>query len=110
PVRPAPQGKRVLARKATCEVSILVLQMLQRGQRNLLSGLNANYYITGVEVMTSLLRASRAVLYWMRNGCVHINEDGPELVRPCPALNIASWVPNLYGQPGPLTRDGVDAL
>ena len=35
---------------------------------------------------------------------------GPEIVRPCPALSICSWVPNLFAPPPSLVRDGVESL
>jgi len=93
-----------------CEICILVMQMKQRGQPHLCAGLNANYYITCIEVLESLLRADKAVVYWLKNGCMHMDSTGPEIVRPCPALNICSWVPNLFAQPPSLVRDGVESL
>jgi len=95
---------------AFCEICILVMQMKERGQPHLCYGLNANYYITCVEVLESLLRADRAVVYWLKNGCLHMDETGPEIVRPCPALNICSWTPNLFARPPAIVRDGVESL
>jgi hypothetical protein len=93
-----------------CEICILVMQMKERGQPHLCAGLNENYYITCVEVLISLLRADKALVYWLKNGCMHMDTAGPEIVRPCPAMNICSWVPNLFSQPPSIVRDGVESL
>jgi len=39
-----------------------------------------------------------------------MDATGPEIVRPCPALSICSWVANLFAQPPSLVRDGVESL
>jgi len=96
--------------RAYCELCILVVQMKQRGQPHLCAGLNANYYVTCIEILESLLRADKAVVYWLKNGCMHMDSTGPEIVRPCPSLSICSWVPNLFAQPPSLVRDGVESL
>ena len=57
-----------------------------------------------------MLRADKALVYWLKNGCMHMDSTGPEIVRPCPALSICSWVPNLFAQPPSLVRDGVESL
>lgn len=101
------QAKKV---RGFCEICILVVQMKQRGQPHLCAGLNANYYITCIEVLESLLRADKAFVYWIKNGCMHMDSTGPEIVRPCPALSICSWTPNLFAQPPSLVRDGVESL
>jgi hypothetical protein len=93
-----------------CEICILVMQMKERGQPHLCAGLNTNYHITCIEVLESLLRADKAVVYWLKNGCMHMDKDGPEIVRPCPAINICSWVPNLFAAPPSLVRDGIESL
>lgn len=93
-----------------CEICILVMQMKERGQPHLCAGLNDNYYITCVETLISLLRADKALVYWLKNGCMHMDVTGPEIVRPCPAINICSWVPNLFSQPPSIVRDGVESL
>jgi len=96
--------------QAFCEICILVMQMKERSQPYLCAGLNDNYYITCVEVLISLLRADKALVYWLKNGCMHMDISGPEIVRPCPALNICSWVPNLFSQPPSILKDGVEAM
>jgi len=96
--------------RSYCEICILVMQMKERGEPHLCAGLNANYWITCVEVLESLLRADKAIVYWLKNGCMHMDASGPEIVRPCPALSICSWVPNLFAQPPSLVRDGIEAL
>lgn len=57
-----------------------------------------------------LIGWTQAVVYWLKNGCMHMDSTGPEIVRPCPALSICSWVPNLFAQPPSLVRDGVESL
>jgi len=106
-VKSKTQTKKV---QSFCEICILVMQMKERGQPHLCAGLNENYYITCIEVLISLLRADKALVYWLKNGCMHIDSSGPEIVRPCPALNICSWVPNLFSQPPSLVKDGVESL
>ncbi len=96
--------------RAYCEVCILVMQMKERGQPHLCAGLNTNYYITCVEILESLLRADKALVYWLKNGCMHVDAEGPEIVRPCPAMSVCSWVPNLFAQPPSVVRDGIEAL
>jgi len=96
--------------RAYCEICILVMQMKERGSPHLCAGLNTNYYITCVEILESLLRADKALVYWLKNGCMHIDTEGPEIVRPCPALSVCSWVPNLFAQPPSVVRDGIEAL
>jgi len=103
-------GTRVTKVQSFCEICILVMQMKERGQPHLCAGLNDAYYITCVEVLISLLRADKALVYWLKNGCMHMDVTGPEIVRPCPALNICSWVPNLFSQPPSIVRDGVESL
>jgi len=93
-----------------CEICILVMQMKQRGQPHLCSGLNKNAYTTCIENLESLLRADKAIVYWLKNGCMHMDASGPEIVRPCPALPICSWVANLFAQPPSLVRDGVESV
>jgi hypothetical protein len=93
-----------------CEICILVMQMKERGQPHLCAGLNDQYYVTCVEVLISLLRADKALVYWLKNGCMHMDSTGPEIVRPCPAINICSWIPNLFSQPPSIVRDGVESL
>ena len=96
--------------RSYCEICILVMQLKQRGQPHLCAGLSAAHYITCIENLESLLRADKAVVYWLKNGCMHMDSTGPEIVRPCPALSICSWVPNLFAQPPSLVRDGVESL
>jgi len=93
-----------------CEICILVMQMKERGQPHLCAGLNDQYYITCVEILVSILRADKALVYWLKNGCMHMDSTGPEIVRPCPAMNICSWIPNLFSQPPSVVRDGVESL
>jgi len=93
-----------------CEMCILVMQMKERGQPHLCAGLNDNNYITCVEVLISLLRADKALVYWLKSGCMHVSATGPEIIQPCPALNICSWVPNLFSQPTSVVQDGVESL
>jgi len=103
-------GAQVGKVRSFCEICILVMQMKQRGQPHLCAGLNANYQVTCIEVLASLLRADKALVYWLKNGCMHMDAEGPEIVRPCPAINICSWVPNLFAEAPSLTRDGVESL
>jgi len=103
-------GSKVMKVQSFCEICILVMQMKQRGEPHLCAGLNANYYITCVEVLESILRADKALVYWLKEGCMHLDSDGPEIVRPCPAINICSWTPNLFTPPPTIVRDEVEAL
>lgn len=61
-------------------------------------------------MLESILRADKAIVYWLKNGCMHMDAEGPEIVRPCPAMNICSWVPNLFADAPSLVRDGVESL
>lgn len=103
-------GTGVKKVQSFCEICILVMQMKERGQPHLCAGLNDQYYITCVEVLISLLRADKALVYWLKNGCMHMDSTGPEIVRPCPAINICSWIPNLFSQPPSIVRDGVESM
>ena len=47
--------------------------------------------------MESILKADRAVVYWHQVGCIH-NDDGPEIIKPCPAHVICGWVPNIFAR------------
>lgn len=106
----AKTGAEVGRVRSYCEICILVMQMKQRGQPHLCAGLNALHYTTCIENLESLLRADKALVYWLKNGCMHMDSTGPEIVRPCPALSVCSWVPNLFAQPPSLVRDGVESL
>ena len=88
---------------AFCEICILIMQMKERGQPHLCAGLNPDYFITCVENMESLLRADKAITYWLRSGCMHLDREGPEIVKPCPAHAICAWVPNLFADVGIVT-------
>lgn len=66
---------------AFCEICILIMQMKERGQPHLCAGLNPDYFISCVENLESLLRADKAVVYWLRSGCMHLDREGPEIVR-----------------------------
>merc|ERR1711865_1159654 len=70
-----------------CEICIAVMQAKERGEPHLCASFrHPTYYTTCVEVITSLLRADRALVYWIENGCIHNDpSQGPELVKPCPA-------------------------
>jgi len=103
-------GAKVGKVQSFCEICILVMQMKERGQPHLCAGLNDQYYVTCVEVLISLLRADKALVYWLKNGCMHMDATGPEIVRPCPAINICSWIPNLFSQPPSIVRDGVESM
>ena len=103
-------GAKVGKVQSFCEICILVMQMKERGQPHLCAGLNDQYYVTCVEVLISLLRADKALVYWLKNGCMHMDSTGPEIVRPCPAINICSWIPNLFSQPPSIVRDGVESM
>lgn len=85
---------------AFCEICILIMQMKERGQPHLCAGLNPDYFITCVENLESILRADKAVTYWLRSGCLHLDREGPEVVKPCPAHAICAWVPNLFADVG----------
>lgn len=85
---------------AFCEICILIMQMKERGQPHLCAGLNPDYFISCVENLESILRADKAVVYWLRSGCMHLDRDGPEIVKPCPAHAICAWVPNLFADVG----------
>lgn len=88
---------------AFCEICILIMQMKERGQPHLCAGLNPDYFISCVENLESLLRADKAVTYWLRSGCMHLDREGPEIVKPCPAHSICAWVPNLFADVGIVT-------
>jgi len=103
-------SSRVTKVRSYCEICILVMQMKERGEPHLCAGLQKDYYITCVEVLESLLRADKALVYWLKNGCMHLDETGPEIVRPCPALSICSWVPNLFAQSPLVSKDINEAL
>ena len=53
-----------------------------------------------MENLESILRADKAVTYWLRSGCLHLDREGPEVVKPCPAHAICAWVPNLFADVG----------
>ena len=53
-----------------------------------------------VENLESILRSDKAVVYWLRSGCMHLDREGPEIVKPCPAHAICAWVPNLFADVG----------
>ena len=55
-----------------------------------------------VENLESILRSDKAVVYWLRSGCMHLDREGPEIVKPCPAHAICAWVPNLFADVGKL--------
>lgn len=80
-----------------CEICTRMLQMYQRGLPDLCSGLTDTFFITCVKNMESMLKADRAVVYWHQVGCVHL-DDGPEIVKPCPAHTICGWVPNIFAR------------
>merc|ERR550514_2574591 len=88
---------------AFCEICILVMQMKERGQPHLCAGLNPDYFVSCVEILESILRADKAVTYWLRSGCMHLDREGPEIVKPCPAHAVCSWVPNLFADVGIIT-------
>ena len=100
--RLTPSGPRVIARKPRqqCEVAILLLQGLHRGVPlgQMTAGLEPRTWLTAVQVELSLLRAIRALIYWQRVGCMYLAEDGPEIVRPCPPVVIAGWLPDLFAE------------
>jgi hypothetical protein len=101
-----------------CEICIRMIQMKQRFQPDVCSGLTDNFFITvsvskpcsvgrGLRPVTasqcvknleSVIKADRAVSYWHNVGCVHLDASGPEAVKPCPAHVICGWVPNIFGQ------------
>ena len=93
-------GTKVGKVHAFCEICILIMQMKERGQPHLCAGLNPDYFISCVENLESILRADKAVVYWLRSGCMHLDRDGPEIVKPCPAHAICAWVPNLFADVG----------
>ena len=93
-------GAKVGKVHAFCEICILIMQMKERGQPHLCAGLNPDYFISCVENLESILRADKAVVYWLRSGCMHLDRDGPEIVKPCPAHAICAWVPNLFADVG----------
>jgi len=93
-----------------CEICILVMQMKERGEPHLCAGLNSRHWITCTEVLESILRADKALVYWLKEGCMHLDPQGPEIVRPCPAINVCSWIPNLFTPPPTIVRDEVESL
>lgn len=102
-----------------CEICIRTIQMYQRGLPDVCAGLTDTFFITVrasllaclrvvprcmhrfflqcVKNLESILKADRAVSYWHRVGCVHL-DDGPEVVKPCPAHAICGWVPNIFAR------------
>eukprot|EP00933_Yihiella_yeosuensis_P076358 TRINITY_DN86089_c0_g1_i1.p1 TRINITY_DN86089_c0_g1~~TRINITY_DN86089_c0_g1_i1.p1 ORF type:complete len:171 (-),score=33.30 TRINITY_DN86089_c0_g1_i1:72-584(-) len=93
-----------------CEVCILMMQLKHNNKPQLCKGLAPEHWITCVEALESLLRADKALVYWEKNGCLHMDAEGPKIVKPCPALPVCSWVPNLFGNPPSIVRDGVESL
>ena len=81
-----------------CEICIRMVQMKQRFQPDVCSGLTDNFFITCVKNLESIIRVDRAVSYWHNVGCVHMDQGGPEAVKPCPAHVICGWIPNIFGQ------------
>jgi hypothetical protein len=61
---------------------------------------NQNHHSQCVENLESILRSDKAVVYWLRSGCMHLDREGPEIVKPCPAHAICAWVPNLFADVG----------
>lgn len=93
-------GAKVGKVHAFCEICILIMQMKERGQPHLCAGLNPDYFVSCVENLESILRSDKAVVYWLRSGCMHLDREGPEIVKPCPAHAICAWVPNLFADVG----------
>jgi hypothetical protein len=93
-----------------CEVCILMMQLKHNNKPQLCKGLAAEHWITCVEILESMLRADKAMIYWEKNGCLHMDANGPQIVKPCPALPVCSWIPNLFANPPSVVRDGVEAL
>jgi hypothetical protein len=85
---------------------------MQRGIPNPTAGLRDEYLRQGHKVQLSLLRASKALTYWLDVGAVHRLPDGGfELVRPVPPLVIAGWVPHLFSSLGaPRDQIGIATL
>ncbi|KAA0155354.1 hypothetical protein FNF27_02169 [Cafeteria roenbergensis] len=81
-----------------CEICVRMIQMKQRFQPDVCSGLTDNFFITCVKNLESIIKADRAVSYWHNVGCVHLDAAGPEAVKPCPAHVICGWTPNIFGQ------------
>lgn len=100
-----PDGRVPRTPRIVCELAILFLELMQRGEADPRAGLPGRHQVIAHEVQLSLLRASRAIQYWFRRGCMHVSEAGVEVVRPAPAHAIASWIPNVFapdGGAGPL--------
>ena len=93
-----------------CEVCILMMQLKHNNKPQLCKGLAPEHWITCVEILESMLRADKALIYWEKNGCLHMDASGPQIVKPCPALPVCSWIPNLFANPPSVVRDGVEAL
>ena len=94
-----PRGSRGRQGATTCELAILLLQAMQRGETDATAGLSDRDRVTAHTVQLSLLRAMKAIQYWFGNGCVRGTEAGGlEVVRPAPAQVIAGWIPNVYAQ------------
>ena len=87
-----------------------MMQLRQNNKPQICKGLAPEHWLTCVGILESLLRADKALVYWEKNGCLHMGAEGPQIVKPCPALPVCSWVPNLFGNPPSIVRDGVEAL
>lgn len=93
-----------------CEVCVSMMQSKMRGEKDICENLNADYEITCVENMESLLHADKALVYFLKNGCVYMDSTGPKVIRPCPAVPICGFVPNIFAQPPFVSEDGIEAL
>lgn len=86
-----------------CEICVRMLQMYQRGLPDVCSGLTDTFFISCVKNLESILKADRAVVYWHQVGCIHM-DDGPEIVKPCPAHTICGWIPNIFARRTGITQ------
>ena len=73
------------------------LQMRQHHLAHVCAGLTDTFYITCVKNLESLIKAAPALTYWENLGCMH-EDEGPEVVKPCPAHTVCGWVPNIFGK------------
>ena len=69
------------------------------GQPHLCAGLNPDHFISCVENRKYSAR-DKAVVYWLRSGCMHLDRDGPEIVNHAQFMQSAHGFQNLFADVG----------
>lgn len=94
-----------------CEVCIAMVRGKIDGSDAVVCGDDSSIYTrTCQKNLESLVRADRALTYWIRQGCLEMAEGAPVIKVPCPAYAICSWVANLHEPDPQLTEFGVSSL